>query len=200
MVSPARLLAVVLLLAWLAPLVRGQQSGLLADLPGVVPSKLQTPPPSRDAALSERPQPWQVDLLLGLPGGVRVQRAVGDSPWLIEGFAGLELILPTVGLGIRRRFTVLEGTCNALLINPGIDAYLVVLPESHGGGLAPGGGSLTLGAGLAVIADIDLVWRRAIGDGVESQFGLKLGAGPVASHRARGVVVPVVGLFLGWGF
>src|SRR5262249_16729295 len=151
------------------------------------------------AALSEEPRRWHVDLLLGLPGGLRAQRALGSSPWMIEGFAGLELIFPVLGLGVRRRFTLVEGTCNALLINPGIDVYLVAFPTSGGGGLAPGSGSLGVSAGGALIADVDLVWRRASGDGVESQFGLKLGAGPVAGHRAP-PVMPVVGLYLGWGF
>jgi hypothetical protein len=200
MPSPARVLAAVSFLVLLTSLASAQHPGSFPDTPGVIPSDWLPPPaPSSSPALSGGPLPWHVDLLLGLPGGLRVQRTLGGSPWMIEGFAGLELILPTAGLGLRRQCVLLEGDCNALTINPGVDAYVALLPTGHGTGLAPGGGYFTWGAGGAVVGDVDVVWRHAIGDGAESQLGLKLGMGGVAGHRIR-ALVPVAGVFIGWGF
>src|ERR1051326_6681551 len=42
-------------------------------------------------------QTWTVDLELGLPTGLRAQHCLGDNmgrDWLVEGFAGFELIFP----------------------------------------------------------------------------------------------------------
>src|SRR5262245_50714811 len=49
---------------------------------------------------------WSVDVVAGLPTGLRLQRAFpgdGELALLLEGFAGLEVILPMAGVGIRLR-------------------------------------------------------------------------------------------------
>jgi hypothetical protein len=194
----ARLLAAPLLLALFAPFAPAQHPGNFPDTPAVIPSELMPPPTPSSASLPEVPLPWQVDLILGFPSGVRAQRTLFGGPWMVEGFAGLELILPAAGLGFRRQCVVLEGACNALMINPGSDFYLCALPHATSWGDRGSGSVGWRGAG-AVITDIDLIWRHAVGNGAESQVGLKLGAGPVFSRHGSGVV-PVVGLFLGWGF
>src|SRR5579862_3303588 len=84
------------------------------------------PGPLPSSGLSE--QPWAVNLLFGFPTGVRVQRALGDGvgrDWFVEGFAGLELIYPMAGGGIRRRFTPLRGEHDGITVSPGVDVYVL---------------------------------------------------------------------------
>jgi hypothetical protein len=190
---PARCLAVSLL-ALLAPLASAQHSSSFPDTPGVIPSAALPPPTSEQATLFDRPPPWHVDLLLGFPAGLRVQRALGDSPLMVEGFAGLEVIVPTAALGLRWQGQVLQGACNALLVNPGVDAYVASYPRGTWG---RGSSWRTTGGGGA---DVDLVWRHALGDHAEGHVGLKVGLVAGGGSQRTHFVLPVLGVFMGWGF
>lgn len=159
------------------------------------------PPPPATAAppvfLAEaQPGPWSVQLILGLPTGIRVQREIDgtDGRWIGEGFVGLEGILPMFGGGARRRLSGWGGDCDALELNFGAGAYLLLNPYSLSGNSFLAGGS---SSALAVLGDVELVWRHAF-SGAASEFGLRLGAGP-AFGRGWGVV-PIAGIFFGLRF
>jgi hypothetical protein len=134
-----------------------------------------------------------VDFLFGLPTGFRIQRAVAeDRLWHLEGFAGIELIFPTVGGGIRRRYDRFGDSRNALVFAPGIDAYLLYNPLHNEPGFIIGGGPEFA---FAVTADVDMMWRHSFTERCQSELGLKLGAG--AGYGARWGVLPVAGVFTG---
>ena len=137
-------------------------------------------------------QAWSVNLLLGLPTGVRVQRALGDDvgrDWLVEGFAGLELIFPMAGSGIRRRFTPFGGDRDSLTVSPGVDAYVVYAEGWFD--------SRTRTVGLFT-ADVEVFWQHAFNDRWRAQLGINLGAG--ASTHGQGSVVPVASFIYGLRF
>ncbi len=102
--------------------------------------------PGRPFAAVPYEPPWSVDLLLGLPTGVRFQRSLGDDigrDWLIEGFVGLDFVIfPTVGCGLRRRLMALRGEHDALVLSPGVGAYLLY-NTLHDGSLGWFGGGPT---------------------------------------------------------
>lgn len=140
---------------------------------------------------------WSADLLLGLPTGVRLQRTLDEDDhgaWFAEGFVGLEFIFPMVGGGARRGLTAVCGGRDALCVNPGLGAYLLINPLSGMDGFFGGGPTL----GGLIAADVDLVWRHAFGECSEGHLGLKLGAG--FGHGASWGVLPIVSIFLGWRF
>lgn len=161
----------------------------LAQIPAALPSATSAMPlPSaRDAVpalFASPPDPpptprWSLDLLLGLPTGLRVQRQLGESPWFAEGIAGVYVVPPFVGGtmlggGFRRCFTPFAGEYNALCISPGIDAYLasfqVLLdPGKHAGGV--------------IAADVDVLWRHTYGKGCQGDLGVNLGRGRLVSGR-----------------
>lgn len=155
------------------------------------------PVPAADAP--EPRSPWSVDYIVGLPAGVRVQRILGEEGVFnlqAEGFVGLELILPTVGAGVRGRLVPVCSANNAIIISPGADAYLLY-NIFHGGGELFG--SRSAGVGLAAV-DIDIAWRHTFRRHGEGEFGVKLGVGAPFGHDTNGTAVPVVGLFGGWRF
>ncbi len=131
------------------------------------------PPPPIPVSYDQR---CSVDLIVGFPTGVRLQhelRGIGEN-WLLEAFAGVELIFPMAGGGIRRRCTVACGERDTFSISPGVDAYIVYNTLHNGDGWFSGG---PVTAGL-VTADADLLWQHSINDRLSSHLGLKLGAGP----------------------
>jgi hypothetical protein len=194
-------LAVASLLLTCARAERGiaQPSALAipSDAPGLVlpaaGSDTASPfllPPTRETS-----SPWSVDLLLGLPTGVRAQcvlDADGDRVWLAEGVVGFELIMPLVGGGVRRRFTAPCGEYDALILSPGMGVYLLINPLADNDFF--GGPPV---AGL-VAADVDFVWRHAYPGGWDGRLGLKLGAG--AGYGSSWGIGPVVSVFAGWQF
>jgi hypothetical protein len=138
---------------------------------------------------------WSIDLLLGLPTGVRVQRAFDDHVtnrgWEAEGFLGLEIIIPTIGGGLRRK-TGLGGILpDEFFVAPGVDAYLMLNPDQR---LLSGDA-----AHLLLTGDIDIGWRHPLSRGGSGEFGVKLGAG-VWLGTDNGGVLPVVAMFGGWHF
>src|SRR5579862_9393905 len=117
--------------------------------------------------------PWSMDLLIGFPTGVRVQRSLGDSDWLLEGFAGLDIIVfPMAGGGIRRRLTPFRATHDSLELSPGFGAY-VLYNTFHNGGLWIYGNPSTF---ELLAADLDILWKHDFSDRCGGQFGFRLGA------------------------
>jgi hypothetical protein len=134
-----------------------------------------------------------VDFLFGLPTGFRIERAVAeDRLWHLEGFVGIELIFPTVGGSLRRRYDRFGDSRNALVFAPGIDAYLLYNPLHNEPGFIIGGGPEFA---FAVTADVDMMWRHSFTERCQSELGLKLGAG--AGYGARWGVLPVGAVFTG---
>jgi len=142
---------------------------------------------------------WTADLLLGFPTGVRVQHTLGDDlgrNWLVEGFAGLELIFPIAGAGVRRRFTPCCGERNALVVSPGVDFYVLYNTFHDAGGWFSGGPSTF----EVVTGDIEVFWQHVLSDRCSSNLGIKLGAGYAGNSGGRAVIVPVVALSFGFRF
>jgi hypothetical protein len=142
---------------------------------------------------------WGIDLVLGLPAGIRVFHELGPPAYLVpelEAFAGLYLIVPMVGGGLRWQLAPLSGESNALILRPGVDGYLVENPFYHSAGWFSGGPHYT---GL-VAADVDLVWQHHFDRYWCGELGFKVGGGFVPHRRApdtRTPVVPIGGIFLG---
>jgi hypothetical protein len=155
--------------------------------------------PPVPAVLPELCSPWSVNFVVGLPSGVRVQRLLGEEGrfnFQAEAFAGLELIFPMLGGGLRGRLVPLCGKNDALVLSPGVDAYILYNIFSGGGDLLGGGPSFI---GLAAV-DLDVSWRHTFRNHGEGEFGIKLGAGLPFGHRTSGTAVPVAGVFWGWRF
>jgi hypothetical protein len=142
-------------------------------------------------------QPWSVNLLLGFPTGVRVQRALGDDvgrDWFVEGFGGLELIFPMAGGGIRRRFTPFREDRDSLTVSPGVDVYVLYNTLHDGIGWYSGGYTAV---GLFT-ADVEILWHHDFNDRCGGQLGVNLGAG--TGFRGQGVVLPVASVIFGLRF
>ncbi len=138
---------------------------------------------------------WSLDFILGLPSGFRLQRSLdSDGLWQIEGFAGLELIFPTSGVGLRRRFMPIAGSVDCLTVSPGVDAYLLYNLARNSGGFFGGGPDFW---GLFA-ADVEISWHHAWNAHVDGEAGIKLGAGVVSTEPWH--VLPVAGIFAGWRF
>jgi hypothetical protein len=137
---------------------------------------------------------WSVDLLAGLPTGVRVQHSLGDDlgrDWLIEGFAGLDyVIFPMAGAGIRRRLTPFRGDHDALVISPGLGFYLLY------DGIGWFGGGPSTVEMLAL--DVEVSWQHDFNERSGGQLGLRLGGGGVWGER--GGFLPIVSLVFGLRF
>ncbi len=197
--SPACLLA-LLVTGLFAPLAGAQVPHPFIDLADLAPITLAAPP-TPDPAPPGQPSVWYIDLVLGFPTGLRAQKALCESPWMLEGFLGLEVILPTVGVGARRQCVLLDGTCDALLVNPGIDAYLAYVPSLPTFDFdRMGGGSTAGGVAGALAADVDVVWRHTFSGGTQTRIGLKLGVGAASRFHHGAIALPLAALFLGWGF
>jgi hypothetical protein len=165
---------------------------LPSDAPGAaLPIERDATPTAPAPPLGAPPSPrWSLDLLVGLPTGLRVQRRLGESACFVEGVAALYVILPMLGGGFRHCCTLLSGENNALCLSPGIDAYLLEIPSDgkHHGGLLTG--------------DVDILWRHTYGKRWQGDLGVKLGAGAAVFGRSSGGVLPapVVCLFGGLRF
>jgi hypothetical protein len=163
------------------------------DTAGVIPPEWINAPVRTGQGDSR--SPWHMDLLFGLPLGVRAQRDIGDTPWVCEGFLGLVLINPSVGAGLRRRCVLYQGETRSFMVNPGVDAYLSAIADFSGIGNAMGGGGGGGGTGGFFSADVDLIWSHAGACGSDSRLGVKLG-GAVGTGGA----LPIASFFLGWSF
>lgn len=143
--------------------------------------------PGEPAAVTAPAPGWSLDLLVGLPTGLRVQARLGESAWVAEGFVGLYIIVPMAGGGVRRCFTPLSGERDALCLSPGVDVYLLMDPFNnkyyYGGGAA----------------DVDIFWRHTYGPCLQSDLGIKVGVGGVVGGHG-GAAVPILSLFGGLRF
>lgn len=162
----------------------------LTGQPAVPPPPVGTPLVVDAPATEFEPAVWQIDVLVGAPLGVRVQRRLGDSRVWAEGGAGLYLVFPTAFAGVRYDGRVYEGRRHAVLIRPGADAALVYAWSLFG--------SKDTLAGM-VVGDVDLVWRRLAVDGGALELGLKLGVGVPVTRGVRGVL-PIAALIGGFSF
>jgi hypothetical protein len=143
------------------------------------------------------PDPWHADFLLGLPTGFRLQRLlcpVGNGGLEAEGVAGLYLILPALGGGLRWHGTPLCGEHDALVFSPGVDAYLLVNPFAFGSGWFSGGPKF----GGLVGGDVDVTWEHHFSNHCASELGLQLGAG--VGWASRATALPLASLILGFSF
>jgi hypothetical protein len=150
--------------------------------------------PTAEGSAGPLALPWSVDLLLGLPTGVRVQRdLLGDDQvaLLAEGFLGFDLLDPTLGAGARARFVVTHAAGDALFLNPGVDFYGLLGLQS-GGFFSGHSDSFGL-----ITGDVDLSWQHCWGDW-DGELGVKLGAGAVLGNGNGWV--PVIALFGGLRF
>ena len=136
--------------------------------------------------------PWTLDILIGFPTGVRLQHTFGpspDGPFILEVIAGLLVIEPIGGVGARVQFTPFSGTHNALVVSPGIDAYVV---DNFLAGLIGGKSTLYWFSG-----NIDIAWRHTYSSGADGRFGIELGVFDSSGWRA---VLPEASFFVGWQF
>jgi hypothetical protein len=178
--------------------------GVAAQAPGTSPFEYATTPPLSTAAPETGPfvattppatpespsSGWGSGLLLGLPSGFRLQKALSPDQAhtaVLEGFVGLYYILPSVGGGVRYRFTPLQGRADTFYLSPGVDGYAIFNPFPFG----------TRDVGV-VSADVDIAWQHHFGRHNDGEFGVKLGAG--LSLGRVSLVVPIVGLFGGFRY
>jgi hypothetical protein len=106
-----------------------------------------------------------LDVLFGLPTGLRVQGALfREDNWsfLIEGFAGVYVIFPMAGGGARFSYTFRRVAQDAFVLRPGLDAYQVVNVFGRGSILFIG-------------ADVECVWVHDCG-ACSLELGLDFGA------------------------
>ena len=142
--------------------------------------------------------PWSVDLLLGLPTGVRVKRFFNDDAaagWMGEGFAGFELILPMFGGGVRYAYAPWIGRYNVISISPGVDAYLLPNVYKNANGFFGGGGPSAYGL---IAVDVDVSWRHVYTDAISGEFGFKIGM--AAGLNTNSPWLPVFSWFIGLHF
>jgi hypothetical protein len=134
--------------------------------------------------------PWGLDLVFGLPTGVRVQKSLSaneNQTLVVEGFAGLHYVIcPTLGGGIRWRWAPICGPRDALILSPGVDAYFLLVPLNSTGA-----------AGL-VTADLDCAWRHKYSAGLVGEVGVKVGAGIAFANGSIGL--PIVAVYTGFRY
>jgi hypothetical protein len=139
---------------------------------------------------------WGMDLVFGLPTGLRVQGFLGSTEGsgpVVEGFAGLYAIFPMIGGGFRWQGKPWCGAHDALIISPGIDANLLINPLSYDGWF---GSPRHVGSLFGT--DLDCLWRHRYGSRCTGDLGLKLGVGFAGFNKS--VVVPIAGVFGGFRF
>ena len=135
------------------------------------------------------PARWQVDLMMGAPIAVRVQRQIGDSKLWGEAGAGLYLVWPIAYAGLRVDAIMFENRRHEVLFRPGVDVSWVYAFRLFDRDRSVG----------FILADADFVWRRKTTDGGSTQIGLKLGVAAPLTSGASGVF-PTVALLYGFTF
>jgi hypothetical protein len=119
-----------------------EETALLPVPPAPAPWEIATPCPFPVVPVAEAPKPdplfatgphqlFDLDILIGLPTAVRFGGAIfrGKScAFLLEGIAGVDLIVPLAGAGARFRFAPWYGERNAFVLKPGVDGYFLVNP------------------------------------------------------------------------
>lgn len=153
--------------------------------------------PAVEDRRDDTPGRWTADFLLGLPTGLRLQRALDDgAAWRFEGLIGFESLFPVAGLGLRRRFIPWDGKHDDFVLAPGADVYVLYnWLHSSGGPLGGGPGGWTLAAG-----DVDFIWAHDFNGRCAGELGVKLGAAANLAANTTVPVLPVVSLFGGFQF
>ena len=139
-------------------------------------------------------KPWGLDVVFGLPTGVRLFRELtpaGDQGLEIEAFAGIYVIDPMLGGGLRWHFTPYHGECNSIILRPGVDGYVLFNPLF---GLLGGNKMI----GVAAV-DVDLVWQHEINRRCTTEFGFKVGAGDAFSSTGSHLL-PIASILFGLRF
>jgi hypothetical protein len=138
------------------------------------------PPSSSD----QHGGPWAVDVLFGLPLGIRAQRVLGtdsDGLFRLEAFVGTYIIIPTVGAGLRMNLPCIRGDHLQFIVAPGIDVYQTIVDHPF------------------LAGDVDLVWRRDLANGFQGEWGVKLGY-TVEVGGSRHFQAPLIAFFGGFEF
>ncbi len=175
--------------------VRAQAPSLAVPLPpATYPAvPVQAPTYAPAPVLVEGPAstpPWELDAIFGLPTGLRLSRALSDR-LDAEVIAGAYLLDPAVGAGLRWRCIPYQGMCDALVIRPGVDGYLLVNPDAfrdhwwHHRQPVIG----------LVGADVDAAWQHRLDSNCVLEIGAKLGTGVAFTHHPG--LVPLAGVFIG---
>ena len=174
--------------------------------PAPSPAPVQVPDPNAgkqfygdqplfEPAVACEPDPlWRVDLLLGAPTGIRLQRQLDSRRLWAEFGAGFYLAWPTVFAGLRSEGPIFNGHSDLLSVRPGITAfYLQGWEERHGRHWD------VIDTAMMVALDFDLSWRHRWSSHFHSSLALKLGAG-VAFYQSDAYVLPLAGLSFGFNY
>lgn len=160
------------------------------EMPPPPPATAPAPEGLPAAAIGQQ-DPVGLDLLVGLPTGLRFSWAPlrrGDCSFALEAVAGLYIIAPLVGAGGRFSWTARSGQCNALAIRPGVDVWAAEVPFFGLGGGGPVQG---------VAGDVEIIWFH---ESARRCWELGLDLGAVAGHGSRWAVLPLVSLVAGGRF
>ncbi len=157
-----------------------------------MPQGLPAPPPpvyvpSERPSSIERNPLLDIDFLLGVPIAMRVGVAVfrhNEQALLLEGMVGLDyLIIPFAAVGARQRFVAWHTKHTELVIKPGVDGYVGVVPIFFGGVFAAVGG------------DVAFVFLHN-----DARHGFEWGVDLGAIGIINGGVVPLASFILGFNY
>jgi hypothetical protein len=169
----------------------------MTPLPEAGPLLVTVPPATQESLRSG----WGANLLLGLPTGVRLQKELDSGPdpaFVLEGFVGLFVVLPTVGGGIRYRCSPIQGRTDCLFLSPGVDAYVLFYPshrESDGWFSDNPPNEFGPQVFGLVSVDVDCAWQHRFGRHADGELGVKLGGGVSLSQPSG--FLPLVGIYGG---
>jgi hypothetical protein len=166
------------------------------------PPAVATPPPAPAIVVDDTGPRARLlgsfDFLVGTFTGVRYQTAplFDGGRWSAELFGGSAIvILPSAGVGLRRRAYQSGDSSDILCVSPGVGAYVLFWPW---GGLDS---DKHVGVAGMVSFDVDVHWTHVFSRRFDASMGVKVGAAVAFGHG--GVVpfpVPVAGLYFGCGF
>jgi hypothetical protein len=120
--------------------------------------------------------------------------APGDYHPEAEAFAGLYIVFPTVGAGLRWQYAPLHGDRDALTLRPGIDCYLMENPFLDTSGWLNGHRHFF----AMPAADVDIIWQHQLDRRWGGELGLKLGCG--VAFTSHPTPWPIAGVFLGFRY
>jgi hypothetical protein len=190
-------IALFVVFAWLMQTSAVQAEPPASELPAptwpaprpdtdVVPLVPKEPPPAESA------HPFNVEILAGFPTGVRAQWALAQQEnhaFLIEGFAGLYLIIPSAGVGARYTSAFWKHGADSWQLNPGVALSVVERLD----------GILDLQSNLLPSVDVEIVRAHQDESGLGWEWGLDLGIAFAKTREGVGQV-PLISVFGGFRF